>query len=160
MSALLPSSRSDRRRVIILHLSQPISISSSASKVDTNLHPSSRIGKHTSLFPRACSLFGILLTLWLAVLRLSSLGTCWKALWVKAFLLLTRPCSSALISYSRDLTNLSTSSSPCLKALLEVCVARWRASLALALWLLKRGRFAPFVLGVDEDGGSLRLLEG
>lgn len=72
-------------------------------------------------------------------------------------MLRARPCSSARISYSRDLTNLSTSSSPCLKALEEVCEASVRASRILAPGS-NRGRL--LACGLDEEdclGGSLRF---
>ena len=76
-------------------------------------------------------------------------------------MLRARPCSSARISYSRDLTNLSTSNSPCLKALELVWVARKRASRIL-LPESKRGRLAACCFEADEDddclGGSLRFV--
>lgn len=89
---------------------------------------------HTSFFALALNLLGTLLTLWLAVLLLNSLGTCWKARVDSEALDLPMLVSIALISNSLALTKVDTSRSPFLfRALSEAC-----ANMVLAMVVLTR----------------------
>lgn len=90
--------------------------------------------------------------------RLKSLGTCWKARLDRACLLRDIPSSIARISYSRDLTKLSTSSCPFLKAFEDVWVDSVRASRCLARWSFL-GRFLSLLRLEAFVGGSLRFFE-
>ena len=95
----------------------------------------------TSLSARLRNLLGTFLTLWLAVLRLITRGTCWKALMVSAFLVFCMLFSKALISYSRALTNEATSSSP----VVEMAASLDCTEISLMSWVFWRFRLAEDV---------------
>lgn len=101
----------------------------------------------TSLSARLRNLLGTFLTLWLAVLRLITRGTCWKALMVSAFLVFCMLFSKALISYCRALTNEATSSSP----VVEMAASLDCTEISLMSWVF--WRFRP----AEDVGIAFRL---
>ena len=104
--------------------------------------------RRTSFAALALSLFGTFFTLWLAVLLLNSLGTCWNALVERLSFEVAMLAAIALISNSRALTKAETSRSP---FLLNALSEAW-ARIVLAEEVLTR-----LAARLDDEGGMLDL---
>lgn len=147
----LATTRCHSGGIVFHHLSQSPTISICYRECQRYLPCDLEPETLTSFSALFLNRFGTRLTLWLAVRLRRSFGTLWNALVVRAFLDLLSPASRALISYSRALTNLSTSSCPSLSALSDVCTAIVRAS-----WVFARFLSRP----VASACGAIAVVEG